>query len=115
MEGKKLQADIGGSRDRDNILTKHISWIKIIDNSIVYVTEGQNITAEIAKLIISRIGDNSELWLNFDLAQFDMKVFETNSGVRQAIDRLKGNPLFGYVRLQKIERSAVAQLAGLLD
>ncbi len=29
----KLQADIGGSRDRDNILTKHISWIKIIDNS----------------------------------------------------------------------------------
>jgi len=31
MEGKKLQADIGGSRD--NILTKHISWIKIIDNS----------------------------------------------------------------------------------
>lgn len=33
MEGKKLQADIGGSRDRDNILTKHISWIKIIDNS----------------------------------------------------------------------------------
>ena len=22
-----------GSRDRDNILTKHISWIKIIDNS----------------------------------------------------------------------------------
>ena len=55
------------------------------------------------------------MWLNFDLAQFDMKVFETNSGVRQAIDRLKGNPLFGYVRLQKIERSAVAQLAGLLD
>lgn len=33
MEGKKLQADIGGSRGRDNILTKHISWIKIIDNS----------------------------------------------------------------------------------
>ena len=33
MEGKKLQADIGGNRDRDNILTKHISWIKIIDNS----------------------------------------------------------------------------------
>ena len=28
-----MQADIGGSRDRDNILTKHISWIKIIDNS----------------------------------------------------------------------------------
>ena len=37
MEGKKLQADIGGSRDRDNILTKHTSWIKIIDNSTFFM------------------------------------------------------------------------------
>ena len=77
--------------------------------------EGQNLSLDHLKMLITRVDDNSELWLNFDLAQFDMKVFETNSGVRQAIDRLKGNPLFGYVRLQKIERSAVAQLAGLLD
>ena len=66
-------------------------------------------------MLVTRLHYDSVLWLDFDLAQFDMKVFETNSGVRQAIERLKGNPLFGYVRLQKIERSAVAQLAGLLD
>lgn len=86
-----------------------------IRNSLIYVSEGQNLSLDHLKMLITRVDDNSELWLNFDLAQFDMKVFETNSGVRQAIDRLKGNPLFAYVRLQKIERSAVAQLAGLLD
>jgi phosphate starvation-inducible PhoH-like protein len=36
------------------------------DNSIIYVTEGQNMTTEIAKLVIGRIGENSELWINAD-------------------------------------------------
>ena len=36
------------------------------ENSIIYVTEGQNMTTEIAKLIIGRIGEGSELWLNAD-------------------------------------------------
>ena len=40
MEGKKLQADIGGSRDRDNILTKHISWIKIPSLTVGKIKNG---------------------------------------------------------------------------
>ena len=31
------------------------------------------------------------------------------------IERLKGNELFGYVKLLKTERSKTAQLADLLD
>lgn len=31
------------------------------------------------------------------------------------IERLRGNKLFGYVKLQKTERSKTAQLADLLD
>ena len=85
------------------------------DNSIIYVTEGQNITAEIAKLIISRIGDNSELWLNCDTHQVDKLVYEKDNGVEKMVSRLAGNPLFSYVYLPKTERSAVAELATLLD
>ena len=85
------------------------------DNSIIYVTEGQNITAEIAKLIISRIGDNSELWLNCDTHQVDKLVYEKDNGVEKMVSRLVGNPLFSYVYLPKTERSAVAELATLLD
>lgn len=85
------------------------------DNSIVYVTEGQNITAEIAKLIISRIGENSELWLNCDTHQVDKQVYEKDNGVEKMVSRLVGNPLFSYVYLPKTERSEVAELATLLD
>ena len=85
------------------------------DNSIIYVTEGQNITAEIAKLIISRIGDNSELWFNCDTHQVDKQVYEKDNGVNKMIERLTGNPLFAYVYLPKTERSAVAELCTLLD
>lgn len=85
------------------------------DNSIIYVTEGQNITAEIAKLIISRIGDNSELWFNCDTHQVDKQVYEKDNGVNKMIDRLTGNSLFAYVYLPKTERSAVAELCTLLD
>lgn len=85
------------------------------ENSIVYVTEGQNITSEIAKLIISRIGENSELWINGDTHQTDKKVYEQDNGIIKMIERLSGNHLFGYVYLPLTERSEVANLANLLD
>lgn len=85
------------------------------ENSIVYVCEGQNITTEIAKLIISRVGEGSELWLNADNHQTDKKIFEQDNGIRTMIERLSGNSLFGYVYLPKTERGAVANLANLLD
>lgn len=85
------------------------------DNAIVYVSEGQNITSEIAKLIISRIGENSELWMNGDNHQTDKKVFDKDNGILKMIDRLAGNKLFSYVYLPQTERGDVANLANLLD
>ena len=85
------------------------------DDSIVYVTEGQNITSEIAKLIISRIGENSELWLNCDTHQVDKQVYEKDNGINKMIDKLVDNQLFAYVFLPKTERSSVAELCTLLD
>ena len=85
------------------------------ENSLIYVCEAQNITSEIAKLIISRVGDNSELWLNSDTHQTDNKIYEKDNGIKKMIDRLSGNKLFGYVYLPKTERGEVAELATLLD
>jgi Predicted ATPase related to phosphate starvation-inducible protein PhoH len=36
------------------------------DNTIMYICEAQNITSEIAKLILSRCGENSIILLNAD-------------------------------------------------
>ena len=85
------------------------------ENSIIYVTEGQNMTTEIAKLVIGRIGEGSELWVNADSSQTDRKMFDDDNGVNKMVSRLSGNPLFGYVYMPKTERSPVAELATLLD
>lgn len=85
------------------------------ENSIIYVTEGQNMTTEIAKLVIGRIGEGSELWINADTHQTDKKMFDEDNGVNKMIEKLGGNPLFGYMYMPKTERSSVAELATLLD
>ena len=36
------------------------------ENSIIYVTEAQNIDSSIAKVLLSRVGENSEIWFNGD-------------------------------------------------
>jgi len=61
--------------------------------------------------LISRCGENSELWINGDILQTDDKKFETNNGLERITKSLAGNKLFGSVKLLKTERSAVAELA----
>ena len=86
------------------------SW----DNTIIYVSEGQNITGGGYKLLISRCGNNSELWINGDTYQTDDKKFETNNGLERIVNSLTGNKLFGCVKLLKTERSEIAELASII-
>lgn len=84
-----------------------MSW----DNIILYVSEGQNITGGGYKLLVSRCGKNSELWINGDIIQTDDKKFEVNNGIERLLKNLSGNKLFGTVKLLKTERSDIAELA----
>lgn len=86
-----------------------------IKNSIIYVTEAGNLTREHVQLLLGRVGEGSNLWLDGDLKQVDMATFKDDSGLAAAIDKLTGHPLFGYVHLEKTERSETAALADLLD
>lgn len=84
-------------------------------NSIVMCSEVENMTKEHIQLLIGRIGDGSVLWLDGDVKQVDADVFQRNSGMQIALDRLKGHRRFGYVKLLKTERSETAAMADLLD
>lgn len=86
-----------------------------IRNSIIYVTEAENLTKQHIQLIIGRVDEGSSLWFNGDLKQRDKINFEKSQGLEKMIDSLKGDPLFGYVFLEKSERSKVARLADKLD
>lgn len=95
----------------------HLGFIRgrDIKNSIILCSEAENLTKEHIQLLIGRVGEGSSLWLDGDVKQQDDVVFERNSGISVAVDRLKGHPRFGYVKLQKTERSETAAMADLLD
>ena len=82
--------------------------------SILYVSEGQNITGGGYKLLVSRCGPQSELWVNGDILQTDTKEFEKNNGLLRMCNSLKNNKLAGTVKLIKTERSPTAELASII-
>ena len=84
-------------------------------NSIIYCTEAQNMSDSLVKLIVSRVSEGSIVFFNGDVKQIDDKIFKRNNGLSLMIDRFKGHPMFGYVYLDKCERSEIAQMASLLD
>ena len=95
----------------------HLGFIRgrDIKNSIILCSEAENLTKEHIQLLIGRVGEGSSLWINGDFKQTDLAIFERNNGLMIAIDRLKGHPRFGYVKLLKTERSETAAMADLLD
>ena len=86
-----------------------------IKNSILYSMESENLTKEHIQLIMGRVDNGSQLWMDGDLKQRDRVSFEKSQGLECMVERLKDNPLFGYVHMPKSERSEVARLADLLD
>ncbi len=117
-------ADHLGGQDGLNMMIEsgkielqHLGFIRgrDIKNSILYVSEAENISKEHAQLIMSRVGDGSILYMNGDFKQVDKDIFRQNSGLKSMIDKLKGHNQFGYVQLEHCERSDVAKMADLLD
>ena len=86
-----------------------------IRNSIIYAMESENFTKEHLQLIMGRVGEGSELWIDGDIRQRDKETFEKSQGLETMINRLQGEPLFGCIYMPKTERSAVAALADKLD
>ena len=95
----------------------HLGFIRgrDIKKSIILCSECENMTKEHIQLMIGRVGEGSSLWLNGDFKQVDHQVFAENNGLLTAVEKLKGHPRFGYVKLIKSERSETAAMADLLD
>lgn len=96
---------------------EHLGYIRgrDIKNTIIYVSEAENLTKEHVQLLIGRIGEGSSLWMNGDFKQTDSALFRSNNGLLSTVQKLAGHEKFGYVQLQKTERSETAAMADLLD
>ena len=87
-----------------------------IENAVVICSEAQNLTEDLIKLILGRIGKNSYIIFDGDFKhQIDKPIFEKSPGLKRLIEKLAGNKLFGYVDLPISERSDTARLADEFD
>ena len=81
-------------------------------NSIFIIDEAQNLTPHEIKTIITRAGEGTKVIFTGDINQIDTPYMDEHSnGLTYLIDRLKGNSLFAHVKLEKGERSELANLA----
>ena len=82
-----------------------------LQSSYVIIDEAQNLTRNLIKTIISRIGENTKVVFCGDFSQRDSQLFQRSSGVMAMSKALTGNPNFAQIRLKKVERSKISMLA----
>src|SRR6185295_9346859 len=86
-----------------------------LSNVIFIVDEAQNLTPHEVKTIITRAGERTKIILTGDIFQIDTPYLDAHSnGLSYLIDRIRGNPLYAHVNLEKGERSALANLASVM-
>jgi PhoH-like ATPase len=80
--------------------------------TIVWMTESQNLTADLMKLGLQRISENTKVIIDGDYhAQVDKDVYATSNGMKRVSEIFRGEDLYGEVELQNIYRSRVADIA----
>jgi PhoH-like ATPase len=76
------------------------------------VDEAQNLTPHEVKTIITRAGENTKIIFTGDINQIDTPYLDSQSnGLSYLIEKVKGQPLYAHITLEKGERSALANLA----
>jgi len=83
-----------------------------ISNVCFIVDEAQNLTPHEVKTIITRAGENTKIIFTGDIYQIDTPYLDAQSnGLSTMIDKIKQHALYAHVRLEKGERSELANLA----
>ena len=86
-----------------------------IARQFVIIDEAQNLTPHEVKTIISRCGNDTKMVLTGDPGQIDNPYLDKSSnGLSYAVEKLKGQPLFGHITLAHSERSDLAAIAAKL-
>lgn len=100
--------------EEEKIVITPISYIR--GRSIVrvffIVDEAQNLTPHEVKTIITRAGEGTKIIFTGDIFQIDHPYLDSQTnGLAYIIEKMKGQPLYAHVNLEKGERSELAELA----
>jgi len=116
-ENEKKHKSIVEMEESGRILITPLAFIRgrSLSNILFIVDEAQNLTPHEVKTIITRAGEGTKIVFTGDVHQIDTPYLdEYSNGLAYLIDRLKGQQLFSHVRLEKGERSELANLANEL-
>lgn len=86
-----------------------------LSNVIFIIDEAQNLTPHEIKTIITRAGEGTKIIFTGDIHQIDSPYMdEESNGLTYLIDKFKGQDVFAHIKLEKGERSELANLANEL-
>jgi PhoH-like ATPase len=103
--------------NQEKLVIQPLAYIRgrSLSNIFFIVDEAQNLTPHEIKTIISRAGENTKIIFTGDVFQIDTPYLDSQSnGLSYLIDRAKDHPLYAHIKLEKGERSELANLANEL-
>lgn len=124
----RLTEHRSGGRDSsatavEELMARHVLEIapinylrgRSIHDTAVIVDDGQNLTQEDMKLVLTRTGEGTRVILTGDPDQIDRtEVDALSNGLVQVVERFKGQPSFAHLTMKEVVRSRTAELAARL-
>ena len=124
--GNLLSSKLGGKEEVEKLI-EHGKLILLPRSDIrgydtsgmragVYISEAQNMSVNLMKLALQRIGEDSVCIIDGDCkAQVDDDQFAgTNNGMKRASKIFRGHDIYAEITLQNIYRSKIGQIAELM-
>ena len=86
-----------------------------LNDCLIVVDEVQNLSQNVIKTILTRVGENSKIIILGDPSQIDRPFLSKyNNGLSYAIEKLRGQEFFGHVKFIHGVRSIVSKVAAEL-
>lgn len=113
-EDEKDYKGITNAVEKEKLVITPLAYIRgrSISNVIFIVDEAQNLTPHEVKTIITRAGENTKIIFTGDVFQIDTPYLDAQSnGLSYLIHNIRQHQLYAHIRLEKGERSELANLA----
>jgi len=113
-EKDKEYQSITDDMEKEKLVITPLAYIRgrSLSDICFIIDEAQNLTPHEVKTIITRAGEGTKIIFTGDIYQIDTPYLDSQSnGLSTLIDRVKHHPLYAHVKLEKGERSELANLA----
>jgi len=116
-EKDKEYKNISDNLQNEKLVITPLAYIRgrSISSIFFIVDEAQNLTPHEVKTIITRAGEHTKIIFTGDIYQIDTPYLDSQSnGLSYLIDKIKHHQIYAHIRLEKGERSELANLANEL-